>query len=82
MTFKPWENISGKEGGVMDVNNDNKPKKRGNSYTALGIVFGTSIGVLAGIVITSNLMWLALGMCGGVIVGAILDGYANSKDKG
>jgi len=50
-------------------------KKSSFSFTALGIIIGTGLGILVSLLIDINIYWFLIGTSIGLIIGAIVDGH-------
>jgi len=67
--------------------NERKKNKSSNNkdtyFTALGLVFGSAIGLILSMIFNGNItLWLLSGTSLGLIVGAIVDGMNNNpKNK-
>lgn len=52
---------------------ENKNNSSKISFTALGLVFGTAVGVVITIAIGQSVFWAGIGTGTGLIIGAILE---------
>lgn len=60
----------------MDTENKKMANERSkNTYTGLGLIFGTAIGTSLSMIITGNVIWGGIGTAVGLILGAGIDGY-------
>lgn len=50
-----------------------------NTFTGLGLIFGTAIGAGLSLIITGNVIWGGIGTAIGLVLGAGIDGY-NKKN--
>lgn len=63
---------------MPDNSNENKQKRR-MSYVGLGIVLGSSFGLIAGLLLDNIGLGLALGAAIGVVIGSIADAQAQKE---
>jgi len=56
----------------------NKDSNKKDSFTGIGLIFGTALGVSLSMIMTENVLWGGIGTAIGLIVGAVIDNsYAN-----
>ncbi|MFC4714248.1 hypothetical protein [Planococcus dechangensis] len=48
-------------------------------FAGLGLVFGTAIGAVLGLILTGNLIWAGAGTGVGLVIGAAIDGMKKPK---
>jgi hypothetical protein len=56
-------------------------KDKKYSFTGLGLIFGTAIGVSLSMIVSGNVLWGGIGTAIGLIVGAMIDTPYASKHK-
>lgn len=62
---------------MSNQNKNTESVKKKNTFTGLGLIFGTAIGVSLSMIITGNVIWGGIGTALGLVIGAGIDSHKN-----